>query len=76
MFSIEEAKATRPTAFLNIPVGACRETGDQAIKRSIEDQAMAAEAETAKGIRNALSRAWRKLTGNVPIPVQAEEATR
>jgi len=75
MFSIEEAKAARPTAFLNIPVGACREIGDEAIKRSIEDQTMAAEAETAKGIRNVLSRTWRKLTGHAPIAVQAEEAT-
>jgi hypothetical protein len=76
MFSIEEAKAARPTVFLNIPVGACREFGDEAIKRSVEDQTMAAEAETTKGIRNALSRAWRKLTGHAPIAAQAEEATR
>jgi hypothetical protein len=76
IFSIEEAKAARPTVFLNIPVGACREFGDEAIKRSVEDQTMAAEAETTKGIRNALSRAWRKLTGHAPIAAQAEEATR
>ena len=76
MFSIEEAKVARPTASVSIPVGASREFGDEAIKRAIEEQTIATQSETDKGIRSALVLAWRKLIGDAPIARQTNQATR
>lgn len=76
MFSIEEAKATRHAATVNIPAGASREFGKGTIERAIEEKVVTGEAETAKGVRAALAQAWNKLKGSDAVSAQAEEAAR
>jgi hypothetical protein len=76
MFSIEEARATRQTATVNIPAGASREFGKHAVERAIEEKSAAEQAEAAKGIRATLAQAWNKLRGVDAISAQPEEATR
>ena len=48
MFSIDEAKATRQAATVNIPACASREFGKDTVERAIEEKAAAEQAETEK----------------------------
>jgi hypothetical protein len=75
MFTIEEAKAARQATTLKIPTGASREFGREVIKRAVEEQAVAAEAETLRGLRRTVALVWKKLKGNEALPAALEEPT-
>ena len=64
MLTIEEARASRPASRLNIPVGAKRECGEEAVQRAVEEMAYAEEIGFAQNVRNKISAAWQKLTAS------------
>ena len=63
MFTIEEAKVSKPTANYNIPKGATREFGHENIQGAVQGEAEAAEAQQVEGLRKVLKSAWDQLTG-------------
>jgi len=76
MFSIEEAKANRPAATVNIPASACREFEKDAVARAIEEKVATGQAETSNVILSALVQVWNKLRGIDAIAAQPEDARR
>ena len=74
MFTIEEAKISKPTASNNIPAGAAREYGHDNIRRALQDEAEAAEAQQAEGFLTLAKSAWSRLTGVTIDQVDARTA--
>ena len=65
MFTIEEAKATRPSAQYTIPAGAKQEFGEDALKRDIEDHVSEQDTKAATTFGTAVSTIWQKITGGL-----------
>ena len=63
MYTIEEARLSRPSASYQIPAGAARECGEEAIKRAIEEQAADEDRKVLQGAREAMASAWVRLIG-------------
>ncbi len=65
MFTIEEAKAIRPSAQYTIPAGAKHEFGEDALKRGIEDHVSEQDTKTVNTLSSAVSRTWQKITSSL-----------
>jgi hypothetical protein len=63
MYTLEEAKLSRPSATYQIPAAAVRECGEEAIKRAIEQHGAAADHKFLHGVRKAMASAWARLLG-------------
>ena len=76
MFTIEEARASRPASQLNIPMGAKYECGEEAVKQAVEEIARAEEIGFDQNVRKTISAAWKKLTaGELPGTSNEQKAT-
>ena len=65
MFTMEEAKAVRPTAHYTVPAGAKHEFGEDALRRGIEDHVSEQDTKTVNTLSSAVSRTWQKITGGL-----------
>ena len=64
MYTLEEARLSRPNATYHISEGATREFDREDIIRALESDTKAAHAHRAKIFQSALSLVWQKLTGS------------
>jgi hypothetical protein len=64
MYTIEEARLSRPNPTYHIPKGAMREFAREDIIRALENNAQAAHEHNVTVLWRALSLVWQKLTGS------------
>ena len=74
MSLIEEVNAVRHKVSLNIPVGARREFGEDAIRNAVEHQATTADAKSVRSILKGLAVFWRRLSGGTAVQEPKEAA--
>ncbi len=64
MYTIEEARLSRPNPTYHIAEGATREFDREDIIRALESDAQAAHEHNVTVFRTVVSRLWQKLTGS------------
>ena len=64
MYTIEDAKLSRPNPTYHIPEGATREYDREDIIRALESDAQAAHEQNVTVFRRFVSSLWQKLTGS------------
>ena len=74
MFTIDEAKISKPTASHTVPAGASWEYGQENIQRALQDQAEAAEKQQTESLLKLAKTALCRLTGATVKQTDAQMA--